>query len=211
MAEQEVTYGEKVEFLKNHFRYYTMNSWNGSTSFAANVKIHKFVPCKLRDTAYELLEVREPFDDIECVLDDFAASYNHGYQIGFNGRSGGYLVLYEGGRKPSEYSGRCKDCGQLRYNWKEGDVCGKCGSKNTVAYSGYTTYVSPGKSIELSGDAEDGEDEYEVNELYKVVKDFDDTVEMCKAIFLDYCRNFEVVDEVISVPKTVKKLREKTA
>jgi len=27
-----------VEFLSNHFRYNTMNSWNNSTSYANNIK-----------------------------------------------------------------------------------------------------------------------------------------------------------------------------
>lgn len=31
---------EMIEFLKNHKRYWTMNSWNGSSSYANNVKIY---------------------------------------------------------------------------------------------------------------------------------------------------------------------------
>ena len=30
-----------VKFLKNHFRYNTMNSWNRSTSYANNIKLHQ--------------------------------------------------------------------------------------------------------------------------------------------------------------------------
>ena len=29
-----------TEYLKNHFRYYTANSWNRSTSYACNLKIY---------------------------------------------------------------------------------------------------------------------------------------------------------------------------
>ena len=29
-----------IKFLKNHFRYNTMNSWNRSTSYANNIKLH---------------------------------------------------------------------------------------------------------------------------------------------------------------------------
>ena len=32
--------GEMIAFLKNHFRYNTMNSWNRSTSYANNIKLH---------------------------------------------------------------------------------------------------------------------------------------------------------------------------
>ena len=31
-----------VDFLKKHFRYDTMNSWNRSTSYANNIKLHNF-------------------------------------------------------------------------------------------------------------------------------------------------------------------------
>ena len=34
-------YRETLEkFLKKHFRYNTMNSWNRSTSYANNIKLH---------------------------------------------------------------------------------------------------------------------------------------------------------------------------
>ena len=29
-----------ISFLKNHFRYNTMNSWNRSTSYANTIKLH---------------------------------------------------------------------------------------------------------------------------------------------------------------------------
>jgi hypothetical protein len=28
-------------YLKNHFRYHTMNSWNRSTSYACNLKVNR--------------------------------------------------------------------------------------------------------------------------------------------------------------------------
>jgi len=30
-----------TKFLINHFRYHTANSWNGTRSYAHNMKIHK--------------------------------------------------------------------------------------------------------------------------------------------------------------------------
>ena len=30
-----------ISFLKKHFRYNTMNSWNRSTSYANNIKLHQ--------------------------------------------------------------------------------------------------------------------------------------------------------------------------
>ena len=89
---------EMVEFLENHFRYDTMGPYNNSTSYAVNVKIYKFVPNELQDRAYELIEQGDVYDAINDELEAFAENHNYEWQIGFNGRSGGYMVLYQGGR-----------------------------------------------------------------------------------------------------------------
>jgi len=39
---------DMIDYLKNHFRYNTMNSWNRSTSYANNLKIYKVIPKELR-------------------------------------------------------------------------------------------------------------------------------------------------------------------
>lgn len=45
-----------IEFLKNHERYWTMNSWNGSSSYANNVKIYNLgMDHDLEMKAYGLL------------------------------------------------------------------------------------------------------------------------------------------------------------
>ena len=47
---------EMIEFLKNHERYWTMNSWNGSSSYANNVKIYNLgMDHDLEMKAYGLL------------------------------------------------------------------------------------------------------------------------------------------------------------
>lgn len=82
-----------VEFLRDHQRYWTANSWNRSTSYSARVKIHDFVPRTLQAQAYKMLEMREVYAEIGDRLLDFNDE-NKPYSIGFNGRSSGYLVLY---------------------------------------------------------------------------------------------------------------------
>lgn len=42
---------DMIDYLKNHFRYDTMNSWNRATSYANNVKIHRVIPNELQDKA----------------------------------------------------------------------------------------------------------------------------------------------------------------
>ena len=94
---RETTESDMKEYLINHFRYYTANSWNKSTSYAMNVKIHNVIPLKYRDQAYNLLDVKNYWSEINDILLNWDYKYKYTYQIGFNGRSNGYLVLYNGG------------------------------------------------------------------------------------------------------------------
>lgn len=79
-------------------RYYTMNSWNLSKSPAYNLKIYKVINNDLQEACYNLLDVDYFFDIyINPLINDFEFKYNYEWQARFNGRSGGYLVLYRGG------------------------------------------------------------------------------------------------------------------
>lgn len=78
-------------------RYNTMNSWNNATSLAYNLKIYNVIDDKLQNKVYELMELPEFYEDINMLISDFDNEFNHEWQAGFNGRSGGYLVLYKGG------------------------------------------------------------------------------------------------------------------
>lgn len=80
---------EMFEFLKGHYTYFTMNSWNLNRSIANNVKIYKLgLDWKILD----ILQVDDYFTINTCIEN---WEYEHpGYKVGFNGRSGGYLVLY---------------------------------------------------------------------------------------------------------------------
>jgi len=80
-------------------RYYTMNSWNQSKSLAYNLKVYNVIPEKYQNKVYELMEVDGFYDDINELISDFDYSFDFEWQAGFNGRSGGYLVLYCGGKK----------------------------------------------------------------------------------------------------------------
>lgn len=85
---------EMIDFLLHHFRYYTMNPWNRSTSYANNVKLYNLdIPKEYEDKAYELLEISETFDAFNELFSEFTAMT--GYTVGFNGRSNGYIVLYD--------------------------------------------------------------------------------------------------------------------
>lgn len=85
-------YIEMFNFLKNHFTYYTMNSWNGSKSIANNVKVYNL---KLDGDPYVALDMLQAhnYDEINFEISTFEVTHP-GYTVGFNGRNGGYLVLY---------------------------------------------------------------------------------------------------------------------
>ena len=51
---------EMIDFLTGHFRYNTMNSWNQSTSYAHNVKIHNLGFTREQEQKlYEMIETDE--------------------------------------------------------------------------------------------------------------------------------------------------------
>lgn len=84
-------------FLHDHFQYYTANSWNRTKSIAHNVKLYN-----LKLEGDWTVVSRYLFDDadsgcLQMYIDDEIQEFerkNPYYEVGFNGRSGGYLVLY---------------------------------------------------------------------------------------------------------------------
>jgi len=94
---------DMITFLRGHFRYYTMNSWNMSKSYANKIKISSLaLPREQENACFELLDVEGAggLSGFSEALDDFAVKHEHRWQIGTNGRSSGYLVLYQGGTHP---------------------------------------------------------------------------------------------------------------
>lgn len=93
------TRADMIAYLKNHFRYNTMNSWNGSTSYANCIKITHLngLSKEDMDACFDMLEVDEAFDDMRIMTDDFERNHDHMWGMGTNGRSSGYMVLYRGG------------------------------------------------------------------------------------------------------------------
>ena len=143
-------------------RYYTMNSWNLSESLAYNLKIYNVIDRELQDACYELLDVDYFYEDyINPLIYEFEEKYNYTWQAGFNGRSGGYLVLYTGGIN-SDGRKYCKPSLGLEENEVPAEV---------------------------------------KKDFRKLAIDIVKTAEYM-------AKHFKVTEEEISVPKTVKVLRE---
>lgn len=79
------------EFLAGHFTYSTLNSWNGLRSIAHNVKVYNLPDIDSWEALQALEE--DQYLSINQAIEDWEADHP-GYRVGFNGRSGGYLVLY---------------------------------------------------------------------------------------------------------------------
>lgn len=86
-------------FLKDHFTYYTHNTWNGRESIANNVKLYKL---NLDGDWTVILKYLTDSGDCGCLQDliegeimAFNEEHYPNYTACFNGRSNGYLVLYD--------------------------------------------------------------------------------------------------------------------
>lgn len=82
---------QMFKFLKLHPTYYTANSWNGLESIANDVKLYRLGLSGDWGTAYNLLANGE-YETINEMIQVWVEEHN-GFEVNFNGRSGGYLVL----------------------------------------------------------------------------------------------------------------------
>jgi len=201
-----------VKFLKNHFRYSTMNSWNRSTSYANNIKLHSVDKPKDidDDRCWDMLSITEWQEKLNDLLGDFGRRHDWQWQAGINGRSGGYVVLYKGGIKPSGYKSYCTHCGQKNYQAVlEGQIgiCGRCDSKARINFkqTHMQVFTWPGKSVDECENFEDMTLS-EIRERVELIQDFDRLCDDIASEFFDLCRNYRITEEEIFVPKTIKVL-----
>lgn len=104
-----------IAFLFNHFRYDTMNSWNKNTSYAHCIKLHRNLglPNDINcDIMHDMVFNPKWCNHMGNLIDQFGEVQDHNWQVGTNGRSGGYLVLYHGC-----YSGKSIDQNEDFHEW----------------------------------------------------------------------------------------------
>ena len=201
-----------MDFLKKHCRYDTMNSWNRSTSYANCIKLHQIdKPSDIDDDIWwEMLEIAEWQEKMRDLLEDFSRKYNWQWQAGINGRSGGYVVLYRGGIKPSGYKSYCTNCGQKNYQpVPEGQIgiCGRCDAEARVNFkkTHMQVFTWPGKDVDMYEDFE-GWTLRELRERVELVQEFDKLADSIVTEYVELCRNYRITEEEILVPKTIKVL-----
>lgn len=198
------------KFLAEHFRYDTMSGWNCSTSYACNMKIYNLdVPAEVKDKLYEMLDCQEVYDRIQELIDDFNVEHDFRWQAAFNGRSGGYLVLYQGGSKPSEHKSFCRFCGQRNFtSVKEtGNVCGRCRQPGRIDYAKppLQVFTHPGKSTDMDEDFE-GWSMDDLRARVKLVQEFDALADNIVLEVRSIAESCSVREEVYYKPKTRKVL-----
>lgn len=85
---------EMIKYLNEHFRYFIGNTWNVARSLANCVKVYCLgLPSEQREAAYELLEDVGFHQDVAEIISEWLKSYGDPYEVFFNGRSCGYLVM----------------------------------------------------------------------------------------------------------------------
>lgn len=187
-------------FLRDHYRY---GCRDHQSTYAHNVRIsHLNIPHDLQDAAWKAITDEGLSDYLhESVLNYFAEQYNWRYQIGFSGRSGGYLVLLTGGRRSSEHLSFCPQCGQRNFRRVEDSddhsksQCGRCGRGPRH------NYVKPPTFPYTDGSGMDTDQDYErwpwteLHQRVKLVKHFDQTVADAREAFLEFCRDLPEKDD----------------
>ena len=210
---REVNVGNRREmeaFLGNHFRYYTAKGWNLATSYANNMKVYNLgLPDDTESRLFDLMECEGFYSSFNGLIQDFAADHDYRWQAGFNGRSGGYLVLYEGGQKPSGYKSYCTNCGQMNYrSVKEtGCKCGRCGTDARVDYihPPMDTFAYPGIGTDQYADFSSWE-ETELRDRVALVQEFDHLCDGIVALAVEMAGTYEIAEETVYVPATVKRM-----
>ena len=197
---------EMTAYLSGHFRYNTMNSWNRSTSYACNIKLYKLgLDRGTEDKLWDIIQVPEFYERLNERIEDFNRQHNYLWQAGWNGRSGGYLVLYQGGTKPSGYRSYCTKCGQKNYTSiaETGNWCGVCNEEARVDYIKLPMQIFsfPGRDVDMDEDFEDWS-LYELQQRTELVQEFDRLADDIVAEALYIAQNHSVEERTVYMPTT---------
>ena len=197
---------EMTDFLQQHFRYPTMNSWNRATSYACNLKIHRLgLESEIESKLYDMLGTQEFYCLRQDALDLFNEMHDYRWQAAFNGRSGGYLVLYQGELRPTGHLSYCACCGQRNFRsiTETGNVCGVCRKPARVDFK-----VPPKQPITFPGRGTDMDEDYEewslseLRERVKLVQALDSLADDLVRQAIRMANEYDVVDEEYFVPQT---------
>ncbi len=218
--EQKVNFSsieEMAGFLAGHFRYSVVNGWNPQTSYANNLKVYDVgLDSGTQARILDLMNTEDFWDEINHLVWMFGYEHSFEWEAAFNGRSGGYLVLYNSRQEPSGYRSFCTACGQKNYKTVEesGTRCGRCGRDSRINFTHPDMLVKTsmcGIDMDEDEDAYADWDAYELAERARVVCDFDRLCDRIVAAAVRMGEDYDVEDEEYVVTKTRKILVPKSA
>ena len=197
---------EMTDFLQGHFRYPTMNSWNRATSYACNLKIHRLgLATEIESKLYDMLGTQEFYCLRQDALDLFNEMHGYRWQAAFNGRSGGYLVLYQGELRSSGHLSYCTCCGQRNFRsiTETGNVCEACRKPARVDFKGppKQPVTFPGRGTDMDEDYEDWSLS-ELRDRVKLVQELDSLADDLVSQAIRMANEYDVVEEEYFVPQT---------
>lgn len=168
------------DYLSKHFRYYTMNSWNQSTSYANNIKLYNLNIAATygedaKDKAWRIVcDPELDCTELDMVVSDIMHDFQDktGYAMGINGRSGGYIVLYDTTRDP------------------------------------YTNAVNvlPGHGIDMNAEFPVWDID-SLRERAELVAEFDETCEQIVEAFMQFVLDAEIVEQTHTIEITTRHLQ----
>ena len=205
---------EMVSFLENHFRYYTMNSWNNADSYSNKVKIYNLdLTSEQEDKFFELSSMNLLSDfyiDIgELFINDFTKET--GYTIIFNGRNSGYIVLCDCEKEWLDYKSYCRHCGRLNYKTVEesGNCrCGNCGKDERVNLQHQLyRWKTLMHSIDKDENFSDKEEWplYRLKERVELVQKFDKLCDDIRDYLIQFLDSHEIGEEEYTATRKVLK------
>ena len=207
-----------ASFLAGHFRYPTANSWNNATSYACNMKILSMgLPPVIEDRLLDLSDTEEFYEALNGIVRDFGREHGWAWQAGWNGRSGGYLVLYQGGIKETGHKSVCRECGQRNFKSvsENGTRCGRCGAEARVdfRFPPKQIYTFPGKGTDDGMEEADflDMDIRELRDRVRLVKSFDDLADAVASEAIRLALECEAAVEVVLVPHERKVMKPRSA
>lgn len=197
-------------FLATHRRY-----GNHGTSYANLVKVHHLaLSSEQLEKAWDVMGT-DYWLQIDEPISEFTDRHHGQWTIGSDGRSGGYLVLYQSYRKQSEHKSFCPKCGQKNFNLVQplsdsledsrGSRCGVCGGERLNFTAPHYELVVNGRSVDQWEDFSDWSIE-DLRRRVRLVQDFDRTCDQIRTAFIDLLDECEVVEEEVVTVSKVKRL-----
>lgn len=184
---KEKTLEQKFQYIKNHYVYNVMNSWNRLQSIANNIKIYNLeLTNEQIDKFFELISIDEEllYANLQFSIEDFEDITNT--NIFFNGRSNGYLVIVP---KFDQYNKRM-------------NILDLFFDDNIYAYDTLKEFKKESLDTAYGKDNEDINNNLE--ECYYLLKSFDLLCDLLREELIYMLNNAKIKEKTEVIEKNVK-------